>query len=77
MAACTMIDTLVPPSRSATTEHNRDDIPQTRVSRQQGRPAQQALRRLRTTDDLAPQLGKKLGRGQVLLRSLSARQGPQ
>ena len=46
------------------------------LSRQQGRPAEQALRGLRLAYELAPQLGQKLGRGQVLLGGLSARQEP-
>ena len=58
-------------------KHRRhaDDTTRPRIPRQQGRPAQQALRGLRPADDLAPPLGPHLGRGEVLLRRLPARQG--
>ena len=54
----------------------RHEDSQHSLSRQQGRPAEQALRGLRLAYELAPQLGQKLGRGQVLLGGLSARQEP-
>ncbi len=43
-----------------------------RLSRQQVQPAEQALCRLRTRDELAARLGALLGRGEVLLRGLPA-----
>lgn len=52
-----------------------EQIAHPRIPRQQGRPAQQAMRGLRPADDLAPPLGAHLGRGEVLLRRLPARQG--
>ena len=54
----------------------RHEASQNPLSRQQGRPAEQALRGLRLAYELAPQLGQKLGRGQILLRGLPARQEP-
>jgi hypothetical protein len=43
-----------------------------RVPRQQAVFAFQGLRRLRSSDDLAKVLGKKLGQREVLLRALSS-----
>jgi hypothetical protein len=45
------------------------------VSRQQSRPAEQALLGLPAAHDLAQKLGQELGRGEVLLGRLPACQG--
>ncbi len=50
--------------------HERRDLP-----RQQGRTAEQALRGLRPSHELAQALGQELGRGEVLQRRLPAREG--
>jgi renalase len=54
----------------------RHDTAQHHLPRQQGRTAEQTLYGLRPTHELAPQLGEKLGRSEVLLRRLSSREGP-
>ena len=51
------------------------DAARRQLSRQQGRVAQQALRGLRAGHELAASLGQELGRGEVLLRRLSAQSG--
>ena len=51
------------------------DIAQPHFSRQQGCLAEQAGCGLWAAHELAAQLGEELGRGQVLLRGLSALQG--
>jgi deoxyribodipyrimidine photolyase-related protein len=51
---------------SCSGKHHADPRPQ----RQQGQPAEQTLRGLRPTDELAPRLGEELGAGALLQRIL-------
>ncbi len=55
-------------------DEGEDEGAERRLSRQQDGIAEQALRGLRSADELAAALGEELGRSEVLLRRLSAQE---